>query len=113
MLIQRECEATKPLLYQIPYPKRLRPISSHATEPHVTRLKSITLEHAVHQIAEGTPVIPAACQAVLVNEKDVLLETGVEMGLESKLTDHGVMVAVDVSVNAVHAFEDLTNEGRE
>lgn len=50
---------------------------------------------------------------MLVDEQHVLLEAGVEVRLEAKLADYGVMVAVDVGVDAVHALEDLAHESRE
>lgn len=36
-----------------------------------------------------------------------MLETGVEMWLQTQLDDHWVMVAVDMGVDSVKAFEDL------
>lgn len=50
---------------------------------------------------------------MLVDEEDVLLEGGVEVRLEAELADDGVVVAVDVGVDAVHALEDLADEGGE
>lgn len=50
---------------------------------------------------------------MLVDEEHILLEAGVEVGLEAELTDDGVVVAVDVGVDAVHALEDLADEGGE
>ena len=50
---------------------------------------------------------------MLVDEQDVLLEAGVEVGLEAQLADDGVVMAVDVGVDAVHALEDLADQGRE
>lgn len=50
---------------------------------------------------------------MLVDEEHVLLEAGVEVGLEAELADDGVVVAVDVGVDAVHALEDLADEGGE
>lgn len=76
-------------------------------------LNSITLQHAINQIAEGTPVITTTREAVLVNKQDVLLETCVEMGLKAELADDWVVVAVDVSVDTVHAFEDLAHKSGE
>lgn len=46
---------------------------------------------------------------MLVDEEDVLLEARVEVGLEAELADDGVVVAVDVGVDAVHALEDLAH----
>lgn len=70
----------------------------------------IALQHAINQISQGTPVVAAAGEAVLVDEQDVLLEACVEMGLEAELADDGIVVAVNVCVDAVHALEDLADE---
>lgn len=35
------------------------------------------------------------------------------MGLKAELTDDGVVVAVDVSVDTVHAFKDLAHKSGE
>lgn len=50
---------------------------------------------------------------MLVNKQNVLLEACVQMWLEAELTDYGVVVAVNVCVDAVHALEDLTDQRRE
>jgi len=42
-----------------------------------------------------------------------MLEAGVEMGLEAELTDDGIVVAVDMSVDTVHAFEYLADHAGE
>lgn len=81
--------------------------------PVPDRTNSITPKHAVYEIAKRTPEILTAGKVVLVDEEDVLLEAGVEMRLEAQLADDGVVVAVDVGVDAVHALEDLADEGRE
>jgi len=47
---------------------------------------------------------------VLVNKQNVVLETGIEMRLESEVEDDRIMVAVDVRVYAVKAFEHLSHE---
>jgi hypothetical protein len=46
---------------------------------------------------------------MLINEEDIVLEAGVEMWFEAQMDDDGVVVAVDVGVNAVEALEDLAN----
>lgn len=38
-----------------------------------------------------------------------MLEAGVQMGFETKFTDDGVMVAVNMCVDAIHSLEDLTD----
>lgn len=50
---------------------------------------------------------------MLIDEKDVLLEAGVEMGLQAKLANDRVVVAVYVGIYTIHALEDLANEGWE
>ena len=47
---------------------------------------------------------------MLVDEEHILLEAGVQMRLESELTDHGVVVAVNVRVHTVHALKNLANQ---
>lgn len=74
---------------------------------------SIALQHAVHEVAQGSPVISSTRQTVLVDEEHVLLEACVQVRLKTELPDDGVVVAVDVSVDAVHALEDLAHERRE
>lgn len=74
---------------------------------------SVAAQHALDEVAEGAPVVLAAGEAMLVDEEDVLLEGGVEVGLEAELADHGVVVAVDVGVDAVEALEDLAHQRRE
>lgn len=70
----------------------------------------VTLQHTLDQVPEGPPEVLARGEAVLVDEEDVLLEAGVEVGLEPELADDGVVVAVDVGVDAVHSLEDLADE---
>jgi hypothetical protein len=50
---------------------------------------------------------------MLVDKEDVLLEAGVKMWLEAELADNGVVMAVDVCVDAVHALEYLSDEREE
>lgn len=49
---------------------------------------------------------------MLVNEQDIVLEAGVEVGFKTKFTDDWVMVAVDMRIDTVHALEDLSNHAR-
>ena len=46
---------------------------------------------------------------MFIDEENVMLEACVEMGFEAELTNHGVMVAVDVGIHTVHSFEDLAD----
>ena len=50
---------------------------------------------------------------MLIHKQHVLLETCVQVRLKTKLTNHGVVVAVDMSVDTVHALEDLADQRRE
>lgn len=50
---------------------------------------------------------------MLVNEKNIVFETGVQVGLQTKLAHHRVVVAVDVSIDTVHALEYLPNHAWE
>jgi len=50
---------------------------------------------------------------MLVNKQDILFEARVEVGLQPELADDGVVVTVYVGVDAVHALEDLADEGWE
>jgi hypothetical protein len=38
---------------------------------------------------------------VLINEQHIVLEAGVEVRLEAEVNYHGIVVAVDVSVDAI------------
>jgi hypothetical protein len=50
---------------------------------------------------------------MLIDEQDVVLEAGVEMWFESQMYDDGVMMAVDVRVDAIEALEDVADGRRE
>lgn len=50
---------------------------------------------------------------MLINEEYILLEAGVQVRLQAKLTDDRVVVAVDMGVDTVHALEYLSNQRRE
>ena len=69
----------------------------------------VAAQHAVHQIPQWAPVVLAAGEVVLVDEEHVLLEARVEVRFQAELADDWVVVAVDVGVDAVHAFEDLAD----
>lgn len=70
----------------------------------------VALQHTVDQVTERAPIIPAAGQAMLVNEEDVLLEASVEMRLKPELSNDWVVVAVNVGVDSVHALKDLAHK---
>ena len=70
----------------------------------------VALQHAVDQVTERAPIIPAAGQAMLINEENVLLEAGVEMRFKPELSNDWVVVAVNVSVDSVHALKDLAHK---
>jgi hypothetical protein len=47
---------------------------------------------------------------MFIDEEDIVLEAGVEVWLKAQMDDHRVMVAIDVSIYAVHPLEDLANK---
>ena len=47
---------------------------------------------------------------MLVNKQHVMLETGVQVGLQAKLRYNVIVMAVDVSVDSVEPFEQLPNQ---
>ena len=76
----------------------------HAFETHIlaTHLYySIAPQHAINQVPQRTPEVFAACQAVLVYEEDIMLETRVQMRLQSELNNYRIMMTVDVCVYSV------------
>jgi hypothetical protein len=46
---------------------------------------------------------------VLIDEQYILLEAGVEVRFQPQLADDGVVMAVDVGVDTIHALEDLAD----
>jgi hypothetical protein len=66
-------------------------------------------EHALDQIHKRPIEILATCQAVFINKQHIVFETGVEMRLEAQLDDDRVMVTVDMGIDSIHSFEELTN----
>lgn len=72
----------------------------------------IAAQHAINEIPERSPVIFSAGEVMLVYEQDVMLEARVEMRLESKMHNHGVVMAVDMGVYSVEALKHLTQEAR-
>lgn len=46
---------------------------------------------------------------MLINEENIVLEARVQVSLEAKLANDGVVVAVNVSVHTIHALEDLSD----
>lgn len=75
--------------------------------------RSVTLEHTVHQISQGSPEILAARKVMLIYKQNVMLEAGIQVGLEPEFADNRIVVAVDVGVDAVHPLEHLPNHARE
>jgi hypothetical protein len=74
---------------------------------------SVTPEHTVYKISQWSPEILSARKVVLINEENVMFEAGVEVSLETKLTNNGIMVTIDVGVDAVHPLENLSNHAGE
>jgi hypothetical protein len=50
---------------------------------------------------------------VFIDEEHVVLEAGVQVRFESQMDDDRVVMAVDVGVDTVEAFEDLAEEAGE
>ena len=73
----------------------------------------VTLQHAVHQVSQGTPEVLPTSQAMLINEEHIMLKARVEVWFQTKLHNDRVVMTVDMSVDAVEAFEDLPDQGRE
>ena len=69
---------------------------------------SFALQHAFHQITQRTPEIFATGQVMLVNKEHILLKAGIEVRLQAQFANHGVVVAVYMGVDAVHALINLT-----
>lgn len=87
---------------------------SNPSEPYVETppgegKKLITLQHTLHQIAQRTPKVLSAGQVVLINEQHVMLERSIEMRLKPQFEDDVVMVAVDMRIDAIEAFEHLSD----
>lgn len=49
---------------------------------------------------------------MLINEENVVLKARVEMRFQSKLDNDSVVVTVDMSVNAIQPFKELTDQDR-
>lgn len=47
---------------------------------------------------------------MFVNEEYIVLEAGVEVGLETEMHNHWVVVAVNVGIHSVETLEDLAQE---
>jgi hypothetical protein len=47
---------------------------------------------------------------MLINEKHIMLEAGIQVRLESKLDYYRIMMAVNMRVNSVKSLEELTHE---
>ena len=45
---------------------------------------------------------------MLIYEKHIVLETGIEVRFHTKLDHHGVVMAVDVGIDAIEPFEQLS-----
>ena len=79
----------------------------------VTNTQLVVSQHAFNEISQGTPEVLAASKIMLVDKENIVLEAGVEMGFEAKLTNYGIVMAVYMGVNAVHTFKHLTDHAGE
>lgn len=69
----------------------------------------IAPQHTVDQVPQRTPKVLATREAVLIDKQDVMLEAGIEVRLQSKLDDDGVVMAIDVCVDPIKSFEKLAD----
>ena len=76
---------------------------------------SIAFQHTVHQIAQRAPEVfaRALVQPMFINEQDIMLKARIEMRFKSQMHNDWIVMAVDVRVDSVEAFEQLTECGRE
>src|SRR3569833_206917 len=105
-----------PSVHCIRQPTKTTSTHPNANQPKAQQERGAPLvapQHALHKVAEWAPEILAAGQVVLIDEEHVLLEAGIEMRLEPQLSNDGVVMAVFVGVDSVHALEFLLHQGRE
>lgn len=50
---------------------------------------------------------------MLIDEQNIMLETGVKMGFKTKFSDDWVVVAIYVGIDTIHSLEDLTDHAWE
>jgi hypothetical protein len=79
------------------------------TEFH-RKAHSVTAQHTVHQITQWSPEVLSAGQFMLIDEQDIMLEAGVEMGFEAEVYYYRVMMAVDMGIDTIQTLEDLAEE---
>lgn len=73
-----------------------------------TSASSVTAQHAVHQVAQRPPIILPTRQLVLIDEEDIVFETSVQVGFEAQVHHDGVVMTINVGVDAVQTLEDLS-----
>ena len=49
---------------------------------------------------------------MLINEKHVVLKASIQMGLQTKVLNDRIVVAINVSVDSVQSLKQLANERR-
>ena len=74
---------------------------------------SIVSQHTLNKITQRTPEILAASKIMLIDKQNIVLEAGIEMSFETEFANNRVVVAVDMGINAVHAFEYLADHAWE
>ena len=47
---------------------------------------------------------------MLINEQNIVLETCIEVWLETELDDDRIVMAIDMRIYSVEALEELTNQ---
>jgi hypothetical protein len=76
-------------------------------------LSSVAPEHTVDKVSQWAPEILSTSKAMLIDKQDVVLEACIKVSLEAEFANDGVMVAVDVGVDTIHALEYLSNHAGE
>lgn len=71
------------------------------------------LQHTLHKLSQGAPVVLTRCQLMLIHKQHIMLEARIQMWLKSQLQDDWVVVAVDMSVDTVETLEHLSEESWE
>ena len=81
---------------------------------HDHRCHSVALQHTLHQVPKRPPeVLRPTTQAMLIHKEYVVFEARIEMWLQPKVNYDGIVMAVDVRIDAIETFEDLADSGRE
>ena len=70
----------------------------------------IAPQHTLDQIAEWTPKILTTSQIVFVDKENIVLEASIKVRFETQLDDDWVMMTINVGIDPVEAFEQLSDK---